>query len=794
MSNSEITEDGMKIPEEPKFIGQSTLRKEDRRFVRGKGCYTDDMVFPGMLHAAFVRSPYAHARIKSINAEAALNLPGVVAVITGRELAEFTSPFVCRQEGAAPMEMDALPIDKARFAGDPVACVVAVDRYVAEDGVDLVEVDWEELPPVLDMFHAADADQPLVDENIPSNLHTHETRRYGNVEAAFAKADRIVTAKFRTQRLTHVPLETRSVVAVWDDGREELTYYGAAQTAHILRTTLAARLGLSENKVRVISPDVGGGFGLKLPLFREEFTVSAMSMRLKRPIKWVEDRLENLTASNHARDDAVSVEVAVRNDGTILGVRADIWADFGAYAFYPPSYIVHVIGWLLLGAYKIDDYEYTINVAITNKCPSGTLRAPMAIVTWATDGMMHRVAEELGLDPFEVRRKNMITLADQPYRSAPGYLYEALTLREGFDQTLAEFDVQAFRDEQARAAKKGRLLGLGIASVVEPTTYGSAWYKASGDDGSGHEAATVKLEPTGTINVMAGIVATGQGYETSVAQVVAEALGSDPKNVDVRLGDTHIAPYGMGSRGSRGAAAGHGVAYLAALDLREKVLKIAAHLLQRPVENLRIAKDTIFAADNPGVSMPVSEIARIAYNDPTSLPEGTPPGLEVHRTYDPPFMTFSNATHLCLVEIDAGTGGVEITRYNVLEDAGTLINPMIVDGQVHGGVVLGIGQVLLEEIHYDDQGMNVSATLADYLLPTLDSVPMIEVSHVETRNPNTPNGIKGMAEGPVQGAVASVALAVQDALAQVGAHLDELPMTPSRVLEALRTARAREKS
>lgn len=786
MSKKEAGADMATSPEAQKFIGQRLARKEDRRLVIGKGRFTDDIQVPGMLHAAFVRSPYAHARIKSIDTTAALQLPGVVAVVTGRELVEFTAPFVCQQEGAASMEMDALPVDKARFAGDPVACVVAVDRYVAEDGVELVEVDWEELTPVLDMHHAADPGMPLVDEKIPSNLHTHETRRYGDVDAAFARADRVVKAEFRSQRLTHVPIETRSVIAVWDEGREELTYYGAAQTAHILRTTLANRLDLSENRVRVISPDVGGGFGLKLPLFREEFTVSAMAMRLKRPIKWVEDRLENLTASNHARDDAVSVEVAVLNDGTVLGVRADLWADFGAYAFYPPSYIVSVIGWLLLGAYKIENYQYTINVAITNKCPAGTLRAPMAIVTWASDGMMHRVAEELGLDPFDLRRKNMIALDDQPYRSAPGYLYEALTLREGFDQTLAKFDIAAFRREQANAVETGRLIGVGIASVVEPTTYGSAWYKASGDDGSGHEAATVKLEPTGTINVMAGIVGTGQGYETSLAQVVAEALGSNPANVDVRLGDTHIAPYGMGSRGSRGAAAGHGVAYLAAMDLREKVLKIGAHLLQRPVEGLRIVDDMVIASDDPGASIPVREIARIAYNDPTSLPEGMLPGLELHRTYDPPFMTFSNATHLCQVEVDAETGGVTIVKYRVHEDAGTLINPMIVDGQVHGGVSMGIGQVLLEESRYDEQGMNVSATLADYLLPTMDTVPMIEVEHVVTPNPNTPQGIKGMAEGPVQGAVASVALAIQDAVAHAGGRLEQLPFTPSRVLGALR--------
>jgi len=748
------------------------------------------MNVPGMLHAAFVRSPYAHARIRSIDIAAASALPGVVAVVTGRELAEFTTPFVCRQPGAAPMEMDALPIDKARFAGDPVACVVACDRYVAEDGVDLVEVDWEVLPPVLNMREAAHSGAPLVDEKIPSNLHSHETFRYGDVESAFARAERVVTCRFRAQRLTHAPLENRSLLAVWDDGRSELTYYGAAQTAHILRTTLAGRLGLSENQVRVISPDVGGGFGLKLPLFREEFTVAAMAMRLKRPIKWVEDRLENLTASNHARDDEVCIEAAVLNDGTVLGVRADLWADFGAYAFYPPSYIISVVGWLLLGAYKIDHYQYTINVAITNKCPAGTLRAPMAIVTWATDAMMHRIAEDLGLDPFAIRRKNMISLEDQPYRSAPGYLYEALTLREGFDQTIRDFDLESFRREQEEAAKTGRLIGVGIASVVEPTTYGSAWYKASGDDGSGHEAATVKIEPTGAMNVMVGIVSTGQGYETSLAQVVAEALGSTPANVQVRLGDTHIAPYGMGSRGSRGAAAGHGVAYLAALDLREKVLKIAAHLLQRRAEDLHIVDDVVLAEGSPVVSIPMKEIARIAYNDPSSLPDGVQPGLEIHRTYDPPFMTFSNATHLCQVEVDPETGEIKIQKYRVLEDAGTLINPLIVDGQIHGGVAMGIGQALLEEVRYDDQGTNLTATFADYLMPSMDTVPTIEVEHVETPNPNTPRGIKGMAEGPVQGAIASVALAVQDAVSLRGAHLDQLPFTPSRILAALRAARS----
>jgi aerobic carbon-monoxide dehydrogenase large subunit len=766
------------------FIGSSLPRKEDRRFVQGKGQFTDDFHVRGMLHATFVRSPHAHARIRGIDVTAAAALPGVVAVVTGEDLARLTEPAVVAQEGAVPMVMETLPTTKVRFNGDPVACVIAEDRYVAEDAAELVEVDYDVLEPVLDMYTAADG--PLVDEGLPSNLHTRQTKSYGDVAAAFAAADRVVEARFRAQRLTHVPIETLGVLAVWDAGREELTFYSGQQTAHVTRTLLASRLRLNENQVRVVSPDMGGGFGLKIPLFREELTVAAMAMKLARPIKWTEDRTENLMASNHARDDAAVVRAAVAKDGTVLGIQADLWADFGAYAFYPPSYIIDVVGWLLLGAYKVENYEYTINVAITNKCPSGTLRAPMALVTWATDGTIERVAEELGLDPLDVRRRNMIRLQDQPYRSAPGYLYESLTLRESFDEMLERFDLDAFRQTQEAARAEGRLLGVGIASVLEPTTYGSAWYKASGDEGSGHEAATVKLEPSGAINVMVGIIPSGQGYETTIAQVVAEALGSTPDNVSVRLGDTHVVPYGMGSRGSRGAAAGNGVAYLAALDLKNKALRIAAHVVGEPVDALEIVGDQIYVVGEAEPRLPLAHVARIAYMDPTALPPGVEPGLEIHRTYDPPQLTFSNATHLAVVEVDSDTGRVDILDYRVVEDAGTLINPMIVDGQVHGGVVMGIGQALFEETVYDEAGTNVTTSFLDYLIPTIDTVPVISVHHIETPNPNTPRGIKGMAEGPVQGGVASVALAVGDALRCTGARVEALPLNPRRVLGLLR--------
>jgi aerobic carbon-monoxide dehydrogenase large subunit len=769
-----------------KYIGQATPRKEDRRLVQGQGQFTDDIHVRGTLHAAFVRSPHAHARIVSIDTSQAEELPGVVAIYTGRDLSRLTSPAVVAQAGASPMVMETLPTEKVRFNGDPVACVVATDRYVAEDAIELIAVEYELLTPVLDMRSVDDPDLPLVDEGLPSNLHTRETKSYGDIDAAFADADAIVEAQFRAQRLTHVPIEGLGVLAVWDKGREELTFYSGQQTAHVTRTLLASRLGLGENQVRVVSPDIGGAFGLKIPLFREELAVAAVAIELGRPVKWTEDRTENLMASNHARDDAVSVKAAVRSDGTILGIKADLWADFGAYAFYPPSYIIDVVGWLLLGAYKIENYQYTINVGITNKCPSGTLRAPMAIVTWATEGLVERIAEELGLDPIEVRRRNMIRLADQPYRSAPGYLYEALTLRESLDEMLDRFDLAAFRERQAAARADGRLLGLGVASVLEPTTYGSAWYKASGDEGSGHEAATVKVEPSGAINVMVGIIASGQGYETTIAQVVAEALGSTVDNVSVRLGDTHVVPYGMGSRGSRGAAAGNGVAYLAALEARNKIVRIASHLVGEPVDSLDLRDGQVFVHGEWEPRMPIRDIAWMCYMDPTSLPPGEQPGLEIHRTYDPPELTFSNATHLCVVEVDPATGKTEIQEYHVVEDAGTLVNPMIVDGQIIGGTVMGIGQALFEETIYDEAGNNVTSSFVDYLIPTADTVPEFVIHHIETPNPRTPRGIKGMAEGPVQGGLASVALAVTDALKPTGARVDQIPLTPSRVLGLIR--------
>lgn len=778
---------------EPKgYIGAAVPRKEDYKFLTGQGQYMDDLSVRGMLHACFVRSPHAHALIRAIRTDKALALPGVVAVATGEDLAKLTTRARVALEGCLPMEMTALPVGKVRFVGDPVACVVATDRYVAEDAAELVEVAYEPLPAVTDFREAAEPGAPLVDADLPTNLVADQTFEYGNVDAAFAEADLIVETEFRQHRQTHTPMEPRGVLAVWDNGSKELTFYNGAQVPHPLRTNLAGRLGLTENQVRVISPDVGGGFGQKIPLYREELTVAALAMKLNRPVKWIEDRAENLLAANMAREDWVKTTAAVRKDGTILGLKAELWTDFGAYAFYPPNYMIRVVGMILPGPYRISNYAYNLKASITNKCPAGPMRAPMAIVTWATEGTIENIAAQLGLDPVEVRRRNMITLEEQPYEMISGYRYEALTLRESLDLALEKFDYGAFRAEQAAARAEGRYLGLGIASVVEPNTYGSAWYKSAGIPGTGHEAATVKIEPSGAVNVMVGIMTNGQGYETTIAQVVADGLGTTPTNVAVRLGDTHMAPYGMGTRGARGAAAGAGVAYLAAVDLRAKVLRLAAHLMGTSADALDLRENRIFvkddgeATDSGAPSMTLAQLARTAYLDPLRLPPGMEPGLELHKTYDPPPLTFSNATHLCVVDVDPQTGAVRIPRYLIVEDAGTLINPTVVDGQIQGATAMGISGVLLEQVVYDKTGQNLTGTFADYLLMSAAEAPALEIHHLQTPSPNTPKGIKGMAEGGVMGAIAAVCLGVQDALRPVGAVIDTQPLSPSRILSLFR--------
>ena len=775
-----------------RYIGRSLPRKEDKRFLTGTGRYLDDIEVPGALHACFVRSPHAHARITSIGTEAARAMPGVLAVVTGHDIARWTTRHRMAPpiEGLHPVEMDSLPVERVRFHGDPVAVVVASDRYLAEDAAEQVLVDYEVLDAVTDMWRALEPDAPRVDEALASNLVSHQHAEFGDVAARTKEAHRIVESRFSQHRQTHVPIETRGCIAVWDEGREHLTFHVGNQVPHPYRTMLANRLRLSESQVTVISPDVGGGFGQKITLYREELAVAAIARALRRPVRWREDRNENLGASTQAREDSCRTRAAVDAQGRLLALELELVEDFGAYCFYPGNYLARVVAMILTGPYKVQDYRYDVKVVLTNKVGNAPMRAPMAVTSWVMDGTLEAVARELGLDPMQVRRLNMIDSGELPYTMATGELLRDVTPRETFEAVLQAVDYAAFRARQAIARQKGRLLGVGVCNVIESTTYGSAFYKSAGIPGSGHEAAWLRIEPTGVVNASCGLGATGQGYETALAAAVAEGLGVDPARVHIHLGHTDIAPYGMGSRGARGGTAGGGVLYLCAQDARAKVLTIAAKLIGlTEASGLRMVDGRLErrgTAEWSDTGLTLADVARAAYLDPTALPSGVPPGLEFNRTFDPPPMTYSNASHACEVEIDPCTGGMKILRYVVAEDCGTVLSPVVVQGQQHGAVAMGLSGAIFEQVVYERDGQNLTGLFSDYLLATASDVPDFEIIPMHTPSRHTPAGIKGMAEGGVMGAIGAVTNAVNDALVPIGVVAERQPLTPMYLRELIR--------
>jgi aerobic carbon-monoxide dehydrogenase large subunit len=493
------------------YVGMPLSPRETRKLVLGRGTYVGDVTAPGMLHAAFVRAPHAHARIVRIDVEAARRAPGIVAVLTGADLAHLAAPLRIAPpiDGLLPMEMPILPTDKVRFVWDPVACVIGGDRYQVEDACALVDVEYEPLGAVVDPERAQAPGLPLVDESVPSNRPYHGVFAHGDIEAAFGAADRIVTARFHQGRQTHAPLEPRGCLATWLPGDETLTFWHSTQIPHPMRSALAARLGIPESAVRVITPDVGGGFGQKIPLFREELATAVASKLLGRPVRWIETRRENLLAALHAREDIVDVRAAVKADGTILGLDVQILADFGAYAYFPANYMARVVGMMIPGAYRLRDYRYAITTVLTNKCPSGPYRAPMLICSWVTEGTIDAVARALALDPVEVRRRNMLAEADLPYVTATELTYRSVHPRETLERALADVDYVALRRAQAEARAAGRIVGIGVATYVEPNTYGSEFYRTAGIAGSGHDAALVRIEPTGAVSAQIGIVSQG---------------------------------------------------------------------------------------------------------------------------------------------------------------------------------------------------------------------------------------------------------------------------------------------
>lgn len=768
-------------------IGRNIPRREDYRFLTGTARYSDDLAIAGALHARFVRSPHAHARIAGIDATAARALPGVVAVVTGSDLAQWTRPLRLAPpiQGLHPVSIETLPTGKVRFHGDPVACVIATSRAAADDAVEHVRVDYEPLPPITSIEAALALGAACVDDALPDNLVSHQSFVSGDPDRRFAEAYRVVEASFVQHRQTHVPMEPRGCCAVWDAGREHLTMHVGTQVPHPYRTNLANRLGLSESQVTILCPDIGGGFGQKIALYREELTIAALARALNRPVRWREERGENLLAAAHAREQTAKLRAACDADGRIAALAVDIVEDFGAYCFYPANYLLRMTVLSLTGPYRITDYAYDMKVVLSNKCGAAPMRAPMSIAPWVMDATLEAVARELGLDPIDVRRRNMLDAAELPWTMPAGPVLEDVTPRETLDAALTAFDVPAFRARQAADRARGVYRGMGLCCLVEANTYGSAFYRAAGIPGSGHEAGWVKVAPSGAVDVSVGLMGSGQGYETALAQAAAEGLGVPIDSVRVHLGNTDIAPYGMGSRGARGGTAGSSVLLLASRTLQRKMCAIAAHLLGlNSGDELRLWEGRVqrmIEGDWQDAGLGLLDIARVAYMDPLRLPEGMEPGLEAHRAYDPPPLTFSNATHACEVVVDAETGAVTVERWIVAEDCGVVLNPAIVAGQQHGAVALGIAGVLQEQVVYDENGQNVTGSFMDYAMPVAETIPPITLISMHTPSRRTLSGTKGMSEGGVMGAVGALPNAVADALAPFGVVVDRLPLTAPAV-------------
>lgn len=773
-----------------KMIGAEVRRIEDPRVLLGKSQFVADVDLPDAAAIAFVRSPYAHARILSIDAAAALRRGDVHLVLTGEEIAPDVKPLRVEYDpDKAPThkscDWPVLAHGKVRFVGEAVAAVVADDRYAAEDAAALVEVDYAPLPAVCDVEQALEPDAPLVHEEWGDNVMQRLQVEIGEVAKAFQDADCVVSERLTTGRHTALPMETRGCVAAFERATDTLTVWSSTQVPHILRTHLALLLDFPEHHIRVIAPDVGGGFGQKAHLFPEEAVAAYLARRLARPVKWIEDRRENLSASLHAKHQVCSVELAVTNAGKILGMRGCFVGDVGAYTEYPWSSAFEAghAGSSMPGPYKTPAFSFESVSVATNKTTIGVYRGVgLPIGVLATERLMDLAARKLGLDPAEIRLRNMIHADEHPYTTIIGARIESGSHRESLQKALAMADYAALRDEQRRARTQGRYVGIGLGCYVEGTAPSSAAFASMGLNLGGYESATVRMDVAGKLTVLVGTHSHGQSHETTLAQVAADELGVALADVRIIEGDTNAVPYGMGTWGSRSAVTGGGAISKASQKLREKILRIASRLTEIPGEELELADGMVRRRAAATPCLPLRDLAHRVLVLAGSLPPDEEPGLEATAHYEPPPSTHANATHLAVVEVDAETGHVNLRRYVVVEDCGTIINPLVVDGQIQGGVAQGIGMALYEHAVYDDNGQLLTGTLMDYLIPTAVDVPQAEIGHIESPSPHTPHGIKGVGEGGAIAPPAAIANAVADALAPFDVRVNALPLTPERVL------------
>lgn len=765
-------------------MGQSVQRREDPRLLTGRGRYIEDITLPGMLHAAFLRSEVARGRITHLDVEPARQLEGVYAVYTADDLNDkVKETWVTLAGPDAPYPPPyALAQGDVRYVGDPIAIVVAESRYIAEDAVELIDLELEPQEPLLDPASVAERTDEFVHAEIGTNTpDTLPPPENPALDEAFEQAANVVEATFGEHRYIAVPMEPRGIIASWDPSSGQLDLYCSTQAVHEMRAFYARLLGIPDSNVRAQRPDVGGGFGLKVFALRDEWAVVLAAVQLGGTVRWIEDRRENLIASAHARDERFTISAAVDGEGQIQALRAHNLENIGAYQ-YPSgsSGTARLVSVFLTGPYKIANTQVSAQTVYTNTCGKAPYRGPFLIETVGPEQLMDVVARRIGVDPLELRRRQVIRSEDLPYTLPAGLPYTDITPAETLEQAAEMIDYDGFRREQAAAREQGRLLGIGISLCVEPSAI------AFGPMAS--EAVTLRMNAAGKVTLVVSSSDTGMSVETTMPQVVADRLGCDVADVAFFQGDTMAAPYGSGTQGSRSAVLYGNAAADAALQLRDKLLAIAAHTLEAAPEDLEVVDDgRVAVKGDPGKALSFAEIARTAYVATDALPPGMTPGLEFAARFKAPPFTMSNACHMCTVEIDRDTGLVHILRYVVSEDCGKMINPKVVEGQVYGGVVQGIGGVLYEHMVYDDAGNPLSSTLMDYLLPTTGEVPRIEIGHIESAADN-PLGVKGMGEGGAIAAPAAVFNAVADALAPLGIEVRDTPLGPAQILALLESA------
>jgi carbon-monoxide dehydrogenase large subunit len=776
------------------YIGRSVPRPNLARLTEGRGQYVSDVTLPRMAHVAFVRSPHAHARIVTIDTAAAKQAPGVVAVVTGSELAKVITPWVgvlTHLKGLKSAPQSAIALERACWQGEAVCAVVAKTRALAEDACELVEVAYEVLPAVTDAETALDAGTPVIHPDLGDNLCFERKHEAGEPDKGFAEADEIIAATFLIGRHTGVTNEPRAIVADWNPGEQRLTVYQGTQAPHMMQNLFARHLGLQEQQVRVLTKDVGGSFGIKVHTYADEMATVALSKLLRRPVKFVADRLESFVTDIHARDHRVAGKIGVKKDGTITAWEIDDLTGIGPYSVYPrtsgieANQVVNLTG----GPYTCRNYRARARVVFQNKnvmCQYRAVGHPIA--TAVTEGLVDLAAMRIGMDPLEIRRRNLIPDDAYPATGASGIKFEKLSHHETLAHIDALMNYAGLRAEQAKLRRQGIYRGIGFASFIEVTNPSAAFYGVGGAKISAQDGATCKLDAQGNLSVHSGITEQGQGSEAVIAQVAASSFGIPIERVRVVIGDTDNTPYGGGTWASRAAGIGGEAAWQAGKALRANVVAVAGSILQAAPETLDIRNGIVVDADTGRERIGLDEVARIAYFRPDTLPPGFQAELIATRHYVPReyAFAFTNGAQASWLEVDIDTGFIKLLKHWCVEDCGTVINPQLVDEQVRGGVVQGLGAALFEHCLYDERGQMLNGNMADYLVPMAAEMPDIEVGHVVTPTADSELGAKGAGEAGTAGAPACVMNAVNDALSPLGAKLiTEMPITPTVVLRAL---------